>query len=201
MEEEIKEEVVAQPVEESFVTNDDGTLTEVLIGVNGKPLVPPHLRSKGPFKDPRQDVCWEHYLKSWKAGVPNARQAALAAGYSENSAINVTNFKWFRERKNKLRRSKMMDNAERNIARILNMGLTKMKKQEDGTTEEVFDADKARIVADMSKLIVTTLGKDLGYTARTDVKVEQLPTPILQLEAMEVIDVPVVKQLENNQTE
>lgn len=180
----IPERVDEEEVMEELETQDDGSYQEVYRSRAGNIVTHPKLRSKGSMKDPRQQVCWDLYVKSWRAGTPNAKAAALAAGYSENTAANVSGLAWFKQKKEKLRRSKMMDNAERNISRMLNMGITKLRKLEDGSTEEVFDAEKARIVADMSKLIVTTLGKDLGYSSKTEVKVESLPTPIMELDTV-----------------
>jgi hypothetical protein len=190
------ERIEEDEVFEDLSTNDEGEYEEVYRDRRtGNIVTHPTKRSAGGMKDPRQDVCWDLYVKGWKAGVPNGKAAALAAGYSENTALNIGNLTWFKKKKENLRRSKMMSNAERNISRMLNMGITKLKKLEDGTTEEVFDAEKARIVADMSKLIVTTLGKDLGYSSKTEVKVSQLPTPIMELDA---IDVSVNKELIGN---
>jgi len=179
--------------EESLTATDSGNLEEVYRDKRtGNIVTHPKLRSKGGLKDPRQDVCWNLYLKSWRDGVPNGYASAIAAGYSQNTAVNIGNLSWFKAKKDNLRRSKMMSNAERNISRILNLGLTKIKKLEDGSEEEVFDPDKARIVADMSKLIVTTIGKDLGYSSKTEVKVTALPTPILELDAIDVV--PLIKE-------
>lgn len=192
MDETIIERVSEDEVEEQLEGNDEGTYEEVYRSSAGNIVTPPKLRSKGPFKDERQQICWDLYLKSWREGNPNGRAAALAAGYSENTAINIGNLTWFKKKKDTLRRSKMMSNAERNISRILNLGLTKKKINDDGSEEEIFDPDRARIVADMSKLIVTTIGKDLGYSSKTEVKVTALPTPILELDAIDVV--PLIKE-------
>lgn len=182
------ERVEVKEVEDTELkSNDEGYLEEVYRDKRtGNIVTDPRIRNKNQDNS-RREKCWELYLKSVRDGNPNARQAARDAGFAENTAINIGNMAWFKERKDKLRRSKMMSNAERNIARIINLGLTKIKTNPDGTQEEVFDADKARIVADMSKMIVTTLGKDLGYSSKTEVKVTQLPTPILELDAIDVI--------------
>ncbi len=189
------EKIDMEELLEDLSANDDGEYEEVYRSRAGNIVTPPSQRSKGPFKDPRQDACWDLYVKSWKAGVPNARQAALQAGYSENTALNIGNLTWFKKKKDTLRRSKMMGNAERNISRILNMGYTRMKlieagKDEDGKPimqqSEEIDKDVLKIVADMSKTIVTTLGKDLGYSTKTEVKVESLPTPIMELDTISV---------------
>ena len=144
-------------------TLDDGTVEE-------RQVVDPKLRSTGPWKDDRQDVAWELYVKSWKAGKPNAKQAGLDAGYALNTAINLNNLTWFKKKKDKLRRSTMMSKAERNLNRILSLDYSTMKLKNDGTEEEVIDKDILRVVADISKSIVTTLGKDEGYSTKTEVK-------------------------------
>jgi hypothetical protein len=186
---EVEVERVEQEIEEDLIANDDGTLSESDVYRDkrtGNIVMNPKIRAKNQDNG-RREKCWNLYLKSVRDGNPNARGAAREAGFSENTAINIGNMAWFKERKDKLRRSKMMNNAERNIARILNMGYTEIRKLEDGTDKEVVDKDVLRVVADMSKTIVTTLGKDLGYSTKTEVKVEQLPTPILQLDAIDVI--------------
>ena len=201
MEEEIKttEQIEATPVsdetvEEELKVNEDGTMEEVRVyrSKAGNIVTPPELRNKNQSNE-RREKCWEYYMKTVRDGNPNARASALKAGFALNTAINIGNIKWFKDKKDKLRRSKMMTNAERNIARILNLGLTRIKQLEDGSEIEVFDADKARIVADMSKLIVTTLGKDEGYSSKSEVKVTTLPTPILSLDAVDI-----TPQLEEN---
>lgn len=178
-----------ETIEEELKTNEDGTLEEVEVYRDkrtGNIVTPPALRNKNQSNE-RREKCWELYIKSVRDGNPNAKQAAIQAGFSENTAINVRKLKWFKDRQDKLRRSKMMTNAEKNIARLLNLGFTKIRKLEDGGEEEVFDAEKARIVADMSKLIVTTLGKDDGWSTKSELKVTALPTPILELESVDNI--------------
>ena len=167
---------------EELEGNDEGTFTEVYRDKrSGNIVTHPKLRSKGSLPDPRQQVCWDLYLKGWKAGRPSATQAARDAGYAENTAVNICNLTWFKEKKDKLRRSNMMSRAEKNISRILNMGYTKIKQLEDGSQTEEVDKDVLRIVADMSKTIVTTLGKDMGYSSKTEVKHTVNPVPILDL--------------------
>lgn len=188
-EEQVEVEIVSDDnYEESLTATESGDLEEVYRDKRtGNIVTHPKLRSKGGFAaDPGRDICWNLYLKSWRAGAPNAKQAALEAGYSPNTAINIRSVPWFKERHKKLRKSKMMDNAERNIARILNLGYTKIKQLEDGSQTEEVDKDVLRVVADMSKTIVQLLGKDEGYSQRTEVKVSALPTPILELGALDI---------------
>lgn len=189
----MEEQVIAtlvseEEVSEEIKTNEDGTLEEYQVYRDkrtGNIVTPPHLRNKNQSNE-RREKCWELYMKSVRDGNPSAMQAAKDAGFSDNTAMNIKKMRWFKDREDKLRRSKMMTNAEKNIARLLNLGLTRIKKLEDGSTEEVFDAEKARIVADMSKLIVTTLGKDEGWSTKSELKVTALPTPIMSLEATDI---------------
>ena len=181
--------VSEEEVTEEIKTNEDGSLEEVEVYRDkrtGRVVTNPHIRCKNKSNE-RRELCWEYYMKSVRDGNPSARAAAIKAGFGENTAINIRGMKWFKDRNDKLRRSKMMTNAEKNIARVLNLGFTKIKKLEDGTEQEVEDLERIKIIADMSKMIVTTLGKDLGYSAKTEIKVTALPVPILQLDAIDVI--------------
>ena len=150
------------PVEEEMESNDEGLLVPKIID--------PKIRSKtGRQRDPRSELAWEFYVKSWREGKPNAKQAGLNAGYAYNTAVNLSNFKWFKDKKDKLRRSNMLTKAERNISRMLNLDYSRIKVLPDGTEEETIDRDVLRVVADVSKTIVTTLGKDMGYSTKTEI--------------------------------
>ena len=196
----VEPELINEEEEVELKANDDGTLEEVIPDYydkrTGNKVMHPSYRSKNQDNN-RREKCWNLYLKTVRDGNPSAMWAAKEAGFSPNTAINICKMAWFKEKKDKLRRSKMMNNAERNIARIINMGYTEMKRLEDGTEKEVVDKDVLKVVADMSKMIVTTLGKDLGYSSKTEVKVETLPMPILQLDAIDVV--PLID--EPNETE
>ena len=203
MDEPITQEVVVPTTELDVVTTDEGYWIE-------RGLIPPRLRSpNGNLGDvDRQEKAWAAYVQTWKEGKPNAYKAGLAAGYTEATAHNLNSFKWFKEKKDRLRRSKMMSNAERNLSRILNMDYKKMKLMPDGSTQETVDNDTLRIVADISKTIVTTLGKDVGYSTKTEVsggmnseisiKSVSYADPV-QIEGV-VVD-EAVKQLEGTQEE
>ena len=194
-------EVPTPEVGTEVVTTDEGYYIE-------RGLIPPRLRSpNGNLGDvDRQEKAWAAYVQSWKDGSPSAYKAGIAAGYTPATAHNLSSFKWFKEKKDKLRRSKMMSNAERNLSRILNMDYKKMKLMPDGSMQESVDNDTLRIVADISKTIVTTLGKDVGYSTKTEVgggmnseisiKSVSYADPV-QIEAV-VVD-EAVKQLEGTE--
>lgn len=160
------------------------------------------------IQDPRQELTWKFYIQGLIQGRPNAKAAALRAGYGEKFAGNVVNTKWWKERKAKLRRKNMMTRAEYNLSKLLRMDYSNIKVLEDGSKQEVIDKDLVRIVADTSKFIAQTLGKDEGYSTKTiedknvahDIKIEsvsyadatEIPAP-----AQELIKEAVVTEIEN----
>jgi phage terminase small subunit len=111
--------------------------------------------------DDREQKCWDLYVKSIAKGTPNAKASALKAGYSEPHADNITLQGWFKGRVDKLRRTEMLSKAERNLDKALDESY----KDEDGKIQ----SDVMRIVVDVSKTIATTLGKDEGYSSRSEI--------------------------------
>ena len=104
--------------------------------------------------DPRQDKCWEFYVESVRKGVPNAFQAAIDAGYEETSAKDITATGWFLERLEKLKLKGMRSKAERNLDKMLETKWT------IGDNDDKVLPDVMRIVADVSKTVAKSLGKE-----------------------------------------
>lgn len=84
----------------------------------------------------------------------NGLQSALKAGYSEEYANNITAQMpgWLSENIGKKKR--LLSKAEKNLESILDKG--------------VDDKESLKIVADTSKFIAETVGKDEGYSKRTE---------------------------------
>jgi len=99
--------------------------------------------------DPRQKMCWDLYIDPKSKTFGNAYQSALKVGYEDGTAKQITTFDWFIE---KCRRLNLLGKAERNLDKILDLPLE----------------DKANIVLDASKFVAKTLGKDEGYSERTE---------------------------------
>ncbi len=110
--------------------------------------------------DERQAVCWDFYIESLAKGTPNAYESAIKAGYEESSALNITVTTWFTDKLSKLKRKEMLSKAERNLDKILDF---KMVDDKDKVLTQV-----ASLVSDVSKTIVKSLGKDEGYSDRTE---------------------------------
>lgn len=111
--------------------------------------------------DPREKIMWNFYIEEIaKGNGSNAYDAAIKAGYTETFAKKVTCTEWFKNRKSKLRRDGMLDKAERNLDAVLDL-----KYQKKG---KVTDSDALKAVVDVSKTVAKTLGKDVGYSERTE---------------------------------
>jgi len=184
--------------EEEMEYNNEGQLVP-------KKYVGSHVRNpngaNSKVLDPRQELCWKLYIQGLAKGQPNAKQAALTAGYAPGFSSNITSVKWFQDRKSKLRRKNFLTRAERNLGRLLDLEWTSMKLI-DGEMTETTDMEKIKVVADISKYVTNTLGKDEGYSTKTieeknvqhDIKIESVSyadvieaqEPILEIVAEEI---------------
>jgi hypothetical protein len=108
--------------------------------------------------DPRQKLCWDLYINPKSETFANATQSAIKAGYVADYADQITTSEWFLV---KLRKLNMVNKAEKNLDNALETNYI------DIETGEI-RSDVMRIVMDVSKTIVTTLGKDDGYSTRSE---------------------------------
>lgn len=115
-----------------------------------------------------QQRCWDFYVQTVIAGNPDAKNSAIKAGYAESMAANITARKWFKDRKKKLDRLGMLSDAEKNLKELLNTPYI-VTKQKNGEKYQELDTEIARLVLDVSKTIVKSLGKDEGYSERSEV--------------------------------
>jgi len=136
-------------------------------------MIPNPNGANGSTSDPREQTCWDIYIKG---GMNNGAQAAREAGYSEASALHITTRDWFIERLSSLRRKEMLSKAERNLSKALD---TNYENDEGKVMSDVM-----RIVVDVSKHMTETLGKNEGYSKRNELTGKDgadLPTPILNV--------------------
>jgi hypothetical protein len=99
--------------------------------------------------DPRQKLCWDLYINPKSTTFGNGLQSAIKAGYDDEYAEQITTRPWFLE---KVRRLNLLNKAERNLDNILDLPLE----------------EKANLVLDASKFVAKTLGKEEGYSERTE---------------------------------
>lgn len=116
--------------------------------------------ANGTTSDPREQVMWDIYVAKLSKGIENAYESAIEAGYEEATARQITVRSWFIARKSKLKRKEMLSKAERNLDKALD--LVTLNK------EGLEDPQLLKIKVDVSKTIVSTLGKDEGYSTKTE---------------------------------
>lgn len=108
--------------------------------------------------DPRQKLCWESYINPRSETFGNATQSAIKAGYEPDYADQITTIEWF---KGKLRRLNMLSKGER----VLEETLEYIALNEEGKV----DVGIARIKLDAAKHVTSTLGKEEGYSNRSEI--------------------------------
>ena len=106
--------------------------------------------------DPRQIACWDFYVNPKSETFGNGTQSAIKAGYEPDYADQITTVDWF---KGKLRRLNMLAKGEK----VLDETLDYIAINEEGKV----DASIGRLKLDAAKVVVTTLGKDEGYSTKT----------------------------------
>ena len=114
--------------------------------------------ANGTTSDPREQVCWDIYVTK---GLQNAYESAVEAGYSEDHSRNITLQGWFKERVSRLKRKDMLSKAEKVLEKTLNYST----EDEEGKVK----VDLLRVQTDVAKTVVTTLGKDEGYSTRNEI--------------------------------
>jgi hypothetical protein len=136
--------------EELIKQEDELELTPEIIEPDEEEIIP--------ILDIRQKKTWDGYVDPRSPTYGKAMPSAIAAGYSDGYAHNITSQRWFRD---KLRRLNMLGRAERVLKKTLIMNT------KDGAGKE--QADLLRIQVDAAKHITKTLGKDEGYSERSEV--------------------------------
>lgn len=116
--------------------------------------------ANGTTGDPREQVCWDNYVLSIASSQENAYKAAIDAKYSEDHARNITMQGWFKERKAKLKRKDMLSKSEKVLDETLDMNTL--------DKEGLIDPQLLKIKVDVAKTIATTLGKEEGYSTRSE---------------------------------
>lgn len=118
--------------------------------------------------DPRQKLCWDLYVNPKSKYFGNAYQAAQCVGYEESYAATITTQDWFKE---KVRRLNMLGKAEKVLDEMLEMPVEVLDWEGSGEEkEEVVRTESAlvKIKQDTAKFVAERLGKDEGYSTRSE---------------------------------
>lgn len=114
--------------------------------------------------DPRQKLCWDLYVNPKSKYFGNAYQAAQYVGYEESYAATITTQDWFKE---KVRRLNMLSKSEKVLDEMLEMTVEQVKVV--GESEVVVvDPSLVKIKQDTAKFLAERLGKDEGYSTRSE---------------------------------
>ena len=108
--------------------------------------------------DPRQKMCWEFYTTPKSETFGNATQSAIKAGYTDGTADTITLTEWFCGRLWKLN---AVLKGENKLRELMELPIVDV--------EGKVDVGIARIQADLAKYVTSTLGKDEGYSSRSEV--------------------------------
>lgn len=121
--------------------------------------------------DPRQKLCWENYSNPTSPTFGNATQSAVAAGYEHDYADQITMTEWF---KCKVWKLNGVYTGERKIEELINLPIQ---------NEVGYDVGIIRVQADLAKYLTSTLGKEEGYSTRSELTGKDgeklMPVPLL----------------------
>jgi hypothetical protein len=125
---------------------------------------------------PRQILFWSSYLQQDTQAFGNAYKSAKIAGYTEETAKNITRKDWFRDGKDIY--SELLEKAEENMLHFLTME-TKQEIIYQGNRTGIYQEspELIRIKSDISKFICMTLGRDTYNTKQNRVlnHIPQIP--------------------------
>lgn len=138
-----------------------------------------------PF-DPRKEEAWKYYITKDSKTYGNAYLSAIKADYGTGYAKQITTQKWWLA---KVRRSGLLEKAEKVLDEDLEMEtvidvIGMFGPIIDKKTKKPFtkvDPDLRRIRQSAAGFVASRLGKNKGYSARTEVTGkdgEKLPSPI-----------------------
>jgi phage terminase small subunit len=116
--------------------------------------------------DPRQKACWDFYINPKSATFGNAKQSAIKAGYSEEYSGQITVSEWFLV---KIRRLNLLNKAERVLEEMVDMDDYDEVTTQSGDVIRKTNPALTKIKQDTAKFIAERVGKDEGYSTRSEV--------------------------------
>lgn len=138
-----------------------------------------------PF-DPRRDECWKHYLNKDGNSYGNAYLSAIKAGFGKGHAKQITTQEWWLVKARKLH---LLDKAEKvldedlemeTVVPVIGMFGPIIDKETKKPLKKI-DPDLRRIRQSSATFITSRLGKNQGYSTRSELTGadgKDLPTPI-----------------------
>lgn len=132
--------------------------------------------------DPRQKLAWDYYIDPRSDTFSNAYQSAVKAGYSKSYSNHITTEQWWCER---MRRLGLFTQSESVLEEMLNLptDIRKYSYSKNRSVDNDYEGDEeeevgeyvitdpalVRIKQDTAKFIAERLGKNEGYSTKTEV--------------------------------
>lgn len=116
----------------------------------------------------RQRQAWESYINPKSKTFGNALQSALQAGYTDGYSRQITTKQWWLD---KMRRIRLLGKAEGVLEDMLDMPVQVTEWEGYGDDKEevvVTSPALVKIKQDTGKFIAERLGKDEGYSTRSE---------------------------------
>lgn len=133
------------------------------------------------IQSPMQISFWSNYINKDLETFGNAYQSAIVAGYTDESARNVTRKEWYKNGESFYH--ELLSKAEEILLEDLTMDIwEEVRYRGKKTGEKRINPNLARIRSETSKFVLLTLGKKKynkrPYIEKYD-KVELLPNPAI----------------------
>ena len=107
---------------------------------------------------PMQKLCWDNYVNPKSPTFSNATASARSAGFAPTYARTVMTRDWWKSR---LLKVNLLGKSERVLDKVLSIVDTMDKQGQER-------ADLLRVQVDAAKHVTKTLGKDEGWSERTE---------------------------------
>lgn len=117
----------------------------------------------------KQKLAWDSYVNPKSKTFGNGLRSALHAGYQENYASTITTRPWWVD---KVRRLRLLSKAEKVLEEMVDMPVQTLEwegKGEDAEQVVVTNPALVKIKQDTGKFLAERLGKDEGYSSRSEV--------------------------------
>ncbi len=136
--------------------------------------------TRSPNLDPRQALCWESYINPTSPTFADAKNSAIAAGYTASHAEDIKKLAWFKSAE---RRVRLRDKGETVLEDMLDMPVVVEKRASAASDVMIMVTDPSlvKIKQDTAKFAVERLGKEDWSTRQehSGPNGKDLPTPIL----------------------
>lgn len=136
------------------------------------------------IQSPLQIMFWSNYIQPSTETFGNAYKSAIVAGYTDESARNVTTKQWFKHGENYYH--ELLQQAEKVLLEDLRMDIwEEVIYKGMKTGERRINPNLARLRSEMARFVCLTIGREKYHYYRPN---ERKETPINLVEGNEAFD-------------